>query len=100
MKKYIFAVVILLLIIFALDRCSTPRSGTKYTNNTTATSSGSQAVSTLADSKAYVGNKRNGKLHSIYCVSLPYEDNRVYFATEEEAKNAGYTDTHKECMGH
>lgn len=49
--------------------------------------------------KAYVGNIRNHKLHSINCENLPYEDNRVYFSTIEEAQAAGYTDKHYECMG-
>lgn len=49
--------------------------------------------------KNYVANKNSGKLHSIYCDSLPYEENRIYFSSIEEANNAGYTDNHKECMG-
>lgn len=49
--------------------------------------------------KTYVGNRRNHKLHSIHCDSLPYEDNRIYFSTIEEAEEAGYTDKHYECMG-
>lgn len=49
--------------------------------------------------KNYVANKNSGKLHSIHCDSLPYEDNRVYFSSIKEANNAGYTDNHKECMG-
>ncbi|MDE5771448.1 MAG: hypothetical protein K2I06_07465 [Ruminococcus sp.] len=48
--------------------------------------------------KNYVANKNSGKLHSINCDSLPYEKNRVYFSSVEEANNAGYTDNHKECM--
>ena len=48
--------------------------------------------------KTYVGNRRNHKLHSIHCDSLPYEDNRIYFSTIEEAEQAGYTDKHYECM--
>ena len=49
--------------------------------------------------KSYVGNRNNHKLHSINCENLPYEDNRVYFSTIEEAQAAGYTDKHYECMG-
>ncbi len=48
--------------------------------------------------KNYVANKNSGKLHSVYCDSLPDEKNRVYFSSVEEANNAGYTDNHKECM--
>jgi len=49
--------------------------------------------------KVFVGNTRNHKLHSIYCDSLPYEENRIYFSTIDEAYEAGYTDKHYECMG-
>ena len=52
-----------------------------------------------AEINNYVGNVKNKKLHSIHCSSLPYEHNRVYFSTVEEANRAGYTDKHKECMG-
>ena len=47
----------------------------------------------------YVWNTRNHKLHSIYCDSLPYEENKIYFSTIDEANAAGYTDQHYECMG-
>lgn len=53
----------------------------------------------LSTEKNYIANKNSGKLHSIYCDSLPYEQNRIYFSTIEEAHTAGYTDHHKECMG-
>lgn len=57
------------------------------------------SVSVLAaGGKNYVGNLRNSKLHSITCTRLPYEKNRIYFSTLEEAFNAGYTDIHKECL--
>ncbi|MDE5769810.1 MAG: hypothetical protein K2H82_10540 [Oscillospiraceae bacterium] len=49
--------------------------------------------------KNYIANKNSGKLHSISCDSLPYEENRIYFSTIEQAHSAGYTDHHKECMG-
>lgn len=48
--------------------------------------------------KNYVANRNSGKLHSISCDSLPYEKNRIYFETVEQAHAAGYTDHHKECM--
>lgn len=66
-------------------------------SSTTGGSSDSTAGSVLT--KNYVANKNSRKLHSIYCDSLPYEENRVYFSTVEEANNAGYYDKHKECMG-
>ncbi len=46
----------------------------------------------------YIANRNSGKLHYYTCDSLPYEQNRIYFATEAEANAAGYTDNHKECM--
>lgn len=49
--------------------------------------------------KNYIANKNSGKLHSINCDSLPYEENRIYFESIEKAHAAGYTDHHKECMG-
>ena len=49
--------------------------------------------------KNYIANKNSGKLHSTNCDSLPYEKNRIYFSTIEQAYSAGYTDHHKECMG-
>lgn len=47
----------------------------------------------------YIGNARNGKLHSSKCVNLPAEHNRRYFDSKEEAIAAGYSDFHRECMG-
>lgn len=49
--------------------------------------------------KNYIANRNSGKLHSKYCDSLPYEQNRIYFSSIEEANKAGYTNNHKECMG-
>lgn len=66
-------------------------------SSTIDSSSDSTADSVLT--KNYVANKNSRKLHSIYCDSLPYEENRIYFSTIEEANNAGYSDKHKECMG-
>lgn len=39
----------------------------------------------------YIGNINSKKLHVPTCSSLPKEENRIYFATTEAAKNAGYT---------
>ncbi len=39
----------------------------------------------------YIGNKNSKKYHTISCGSLPYEENRVYFTSVQEAKGAGYT---------
>ena len=67
--------------------------------NTVSSTEYSQNEEPGINTKAYVGNIRNHKLHSINCENLPYEDNRVYFSTIEEAQAAGYTDKHYECMG-
>ena len=58
-----------------------------------------QTESMTAPEKNYIANKNSGKLHSTNCDSLPYEKNRIYFSTIEQAHNAGYTDHHRECMG-
>lgn len=38
----------------------------------------------------YIGNKNSHKFHRPSCGSLPNEENRVYFATRDEAINQGY----------
>lgn len=67
-------------------------------SSSTSLSSSSVSVEKSNTAKNYVGNKNNGKLHSIHCGSLPYEQNRIYFESIEEANSAGYTDQHKECI--
>ncbi|MDE5737487.1 MAG: hypothetical protein K2H93_03890 [Oscillospiraceae bacterium] len=74
-----------------------------FTNRTNSSSSeenyiANQTVSSSSE-KNYIANRNSGKLHSTNCDSLPYEKNRIYFATIEEAHAAGYTNQHKECMG-
>lgn len=39
----------------------------------------------------YIGNKNSKKYHSTDCGSLPYEENRIYFTSLQEAEDAGYT---------
>ena len=39
---------------------------------------------------AYIGNLNSLVYHLTTCSSLPNEENRIYFITEEEALNAGY----------
>ena len=38
----------------------------------------------------YIGNVKTKKFHTLYCSSLPDEQNRVYFYTRQEAIDAGY----------
>ena len=45
----------------------------------------------------YIGNRNNGKLHKASCSYLPDPQNRVQFATKEEAVAAGYDDPCKRC---
>lgn len=75
--------------------------GSSTTDSTSVSITDSSSVSEVDSvfEKNYVANRNSGKLHSIYCDSLPYEENRIYFSTIEEANNAGYSDKHKECMG-
>lgn len=65
------------------------RNGDAVTNPTESdrTESDTQA----AKEYSYIGNVNSKKYHSIDCSSLPKEENRIYFITEEEAENAGYT---------
>ncbi len=44
-----------------------------------------------AVSGQYIGNKNSKKYHSTSCGSLPYEENRAYFTSVQEAEEAGYT---------
>lgn len=39
----------------------------------------------------YIGNKKSKKYHTKYCSSLPDEQNRVVFNSEEAAEKAGYS---------
>ncbi|MGN0180826.1 MAG: Ada metal-binding domain-containing protein [Candidatus Ornithomonoglobus sp.] len=60
-----------------------------------SSSSGSSAAASSGSSGsgstqyAYIGNKNSYKFHRTSCSTLPNEANRVYFATREEAVNAG-----------
>ena len=45
----------------------------------------------MAGDYAFVGNKKSKKYHSPSCSGLPGEDNRVFFKTEEEARENGYS---------
>lgn len=38
----------------------------------------------------YIGNVNSKKYHTLDCSSLPDENNRIYFITQEEAEDAGY----------
>ena len=64
--------------------------------NTTPTTipSGDEEIS-LED--MYVGNMKTMKYHKADCSNLPYEENRVYFTSEKEAEDAGYTKS-KDCF--
>jgi hypothetical protein len=52
----------------------------------------------MATPRNYIGNKNSLVLHVPTCDSLPYEHNRVFFGTIDEALNQGYR-KHYECMG-
>lgn len=45
----------------------------------------------------YIGNKRTKVYHATQCKSLPKQENRVVFKSEEEAEKAGYR-PHKNCI--
>ena len=50
------------------------------------------------NAKNYIGNKNSQVFHVPTCDSLPYEHNRVFFGTIDEALRQGYR-KHYECMG-
>ena len=54
-------------------------------------------VEDISQTGVYVGNRNNGKLHKASCSYLPDPQNRVLFATREEAVAAGYDDPCKRC---
>ena len=54
-------------------------------------------VEDISQTGIYVGNRNNGKLHKASCSYLPDPQNRVLFATREEAVAAGYDDPCKRC---
>ncbi len=80
------------------ETTTTETTTTETTTIETTTTETEYVSETAKPEKNYIANKKSKKLHSIYCDSLPYERNRVYFSSIEEANNAGYTDNHKECM--
>lgn len=47
-------------------------------------------VSAESEKGKYIGNINSKKYHTSDCSSLPYEQNRVYFKSKEEAEAAGY----------
>jgi len=77
------------LLVLSLTACGNPENSDR-----------SVAAPNIATSHNYIANRNSGKLHYYTCDSLPAEHNRVYFSSESEANSAGYTNAHKECMGH
>ncbi|MEG1299557.1 MAG: MBL fold metallo-hydrolase [Erysipelotrichaceae bacterium] len=47
--------------------------------------------------ETYIGNINSHKYHLASCGHLPFEQNRVYFESEEEAQEAGYEPS-KDCI--
>jgi len=43
------------------------------------------------DNQKYIGNIKSKKFHLSSCNSLPYEKNRIYFETRDEATASGYS---------
>ncbi len=38
----------------------------------------------------YIGNKNSHKFHKPDCYTLPYEENRIYFGSTDEALSTGF----------
>ncbi|MDR1491247.1 MAG: DUF3465 domain-containing protein [Planctomycetaceae bacterium] len=71
------------------------RNGNIHQSTTTTTQNTDK--SNIAN-RNYIGNINSQILHVPTCNSLPYERNRIYFGTMQEALNKGYR-KHYECMG-
>ncbi|MDR1291093.1 MAG: DUF3465 domain-containing protein [Planctomycetaceae bacterium] len=72
-----------------IPQTTTTKTTTTTTPNTNKSNSGN---------RNYIGNINSHILHVPTCDSLPYERNRIYFGTIQEALNKGYH-KHYECMG-
>ena len=64
--------------------------------NSDAVTNPTESEKTESDSSAvteypYIGNLNSKKYHKESCSSLPYENNRIYFTSKEEAASAGYS---------
>lgn len=68
---------------------STPTNPTEESRTESATAA--------AEEYSFIGNVETRKYHRLTCSSLPAEEKRCYFITEEEAQNAGYTAC-KRCL--
>ncbi len=90
-----FAVIAALISVLTFSGCTNEGN---FLSSTTATEP-NVSNSSVSTGRNYIANRNSGKLHSSSCDSLPYEENRIYFGTIEEAHAAGYTDHHRECMG-
>lgn len=100
MRKFlIISAMVCMLSFVGCTGGSSTTDSLSTTNSSSITESSSNSTAGSVLTKNYVANRNSGKLHSIYCDSLPYEENRIYFSTIEEANNAGYSDKHRECMG-
>ena len=72
---------------------------TSSTNNGGGNPNIGNYESTPTDKGSYVVNKTNGKIHINTCRTLPAEENRVYYASMEEVRAAGYSDLCRICQG-
>jgi len=50
------------------------------------------------DAAPFIGNRHTGIFHAATARNLPAEDNRIYFATEEEALAAGFRPAEREGL--
>jgi len=103
-KKTVFVTVAsCLMTLMLLVGCADNKRESQQTQTTPVTNDkvgfgsvvGNASTETL---KNYIGNKNSQVLHVPTCDSLPYERNRVFFGTIDEALNQGYR-KHYECMG-
>lgn len=76
---------------------STPaREATDSAETPTSVDEGTAASVTQPDDAPFIGNIRTMIYHASDAANLPAEENRIYFASEDEARAAGYRRGHNE----
>lgn len=81
------------IIVSSNGKTVTVKAERNQNAETNKTVSESVPVTNSNDSpgQTYIGNKNTKKFHLPSCYSLPYEKNRVYFSSRNEAVNSGYS---------
>lgn len=78
-------------IVAASDGTTVTMSVEKNPTADTLIAPGAAAAAQALSTEGYVGNVNSKKFHLPTCRTLPKEKNRTYFATRQEATDAGYS---------